>query len=63
MKTALSLKTYSNKCRRKFAVAEINILRNFEERDLIQEKISRQLFKLHSLWFSASRKEIFSTRS
>jgi hypothetical protein len=33
------------------SVAEINILRKFEDRQLIDEKIVRQMTKLHSLWF------------
>ena len=37
--------------RRKYSVAEINILRKFEGRDLIEDRIARQMTKLHSLWF------------
>jgi hypothetical protein len=33
------------------SIAEINILRKFEDRLLIDDKISRQMTKLHSLWF------------
>ena len=32
-------------------IAEINILRKNEERQLIDEKIYRQMTKLHTLWF------------
>ena len=37
--------------RRRISVAEINILRKFEGRDLIEDRIARQMTKLHSLWF------------
>lgn len=37
--------------RRRASVAEINLLRKFEGRELIEERISRQLGKLHHLWF------------
>jgi len=33
-------------------VAEINILRKFEDRQLIEDKIFREMRKLHSLWFN-----------
>jgi hypothetical protein len=33
------------------SIAEINILRKYEDRQLIDEKIVRQMTKLHSLWF------------
>jgi hypothetical protein len=33
------------------SIAEINILRKFEDRQLIDDKIGRQMTKLHSLWF------------
>ncbi len=32
-------------------VNEINILRKFEDRQLMDEKIVRMMSKLHSLWF------------
>jgi hypothetical protein len=32
-------------------IAEINILRKNEDRQQIDEKILRQMTKLHSLWF------------
>jgi hypothetical protein len=51
MKTTDILKTKAHKCRRKIVVAEINILRNFESRELVDGKIVRELSKLHSLWF------------
>jgi hypothetical protein len=37
--------------RRRASVAEINILRKFEGSSLIEDRIARQLCKLHSLWF------------
>jgi hypothetical protein len=40
-----------HKARRKASVAEINILRKFEGKEMIEERISRQLGKLHQLWF------------
>ena len=40
-----------SKCRRMIVIAEINILRKYEDRQLIDDKIVRQMTKLHSLWF------------
>jgi hypothetical protein len=37
--------------RRRISVAEINILRKFEGRTQIEDRIARQMTKLHSLWF------------
>jgi hypothetical protein len=37
--------------RRRVSVAEINILRKFEGRTQIEDRIARQMTKLHSLWF------------
>ena len=36
--------------RRKYSVAEINILRKFEGRTQIEDRIARQMTKLHSLY-------------
>lgn len=47
----------AQKRRREISVAEINLLRKFEGKELIEERIERQMSKLHSLWFSSSRKE------
>jgi len=58
MKTLIRLKSNANKRRRKIVIEEINILRNFEGSHLIQKKISRQLTKLHSLWFKDSLRAI-----
>ena len=55
MKTLPLLKTNSSKCRRVIVIAEINILRKFEDNHLIQEKIVREMGKLHSLWFKGSQ--------
>jgi hypothetical protein len=41
----------AHKARRRASVAEINILRKFEGRKMIEERIERQLAKLHRLWF------------
>jgi hypothetical protein len=40
--------------RRKISVAEVNLLRKFEGKSLIEEKIARQMSKLHALWFPSS---------
>lgn len=39
------------KARRRISVAEINILRKFEGKSQIEDRIARQMTKLHSLWF------------
>ena len=39
------------KTRRRSSVAEINLLRKFEGKQCIEERIERQLGKLHALWF------------
>jgi hypothetical protein len=51
MRSTTLLKTSSSKCRRMIVIAEINILRKYEDRQLIDDKIIRQMTKLHSLWF------------
>ena len=51
MKTKDILRTTANKYRRKIVVTEINILRKFESKQLIEDKITREMSKLHSLWF------------
>lgn len=43
--------------RRRISIAEINILRKFEGRDLIEDRIARQMTKLHSLWFHSRKVE------
>jgi hypothetical protein len=45
----------ARKARRRASVAEINLLRKFEGKELIEERISRQLGKLHQLWFHKAR--------
>lgn len=41
----------AHKARRRASVAEIQILRKFEGKNMIEERIERQLGKLHQLWF------------
>lgn len=41
------------KMRRRASVAEINVLRQFEGKSLIEDRITRQLGKLHALWFQS----------
>lgn len=41
----------ANKMRRQYSIAEINILRKFEGSSLIEDRIARQMNKLHKLWF------------
>jgi len=41
----------SAKARRRHSVAEINLLRKFEGKQMIEERIERQLSKLHKIWF------------
>ena len=53
-----TMKTNSSKLRREIVIAEINILRQYEHRELIQEKISREIGKLHSLWFKGNHVQI-----
>jgi hypothetical protein len=36
-------------------IQEINILRKFEDKQPINDKIVRQMTKLHSLWFKGSQ--------
>ncbi|HBH83770.1 MAG: hypothetical protein A2X05_08250 [Bacteroidetes bacterium GWE2_41_25] len=54
MRTPNLLKSKAHQCRRKIVIDEIRILRNFEGSHLIQDKILRELTKLHSLWFKSS---------
>lgn len=49
------LKATSSKCRRMIVIAEINILRKFEDKQPINDKIVRQMTKLHLLWFKGSQ--------
>lgn len=49
------LKAISSKCRRMIVIAEINILRKFEDKQPINDKIVRQMTKLHLLWFKGSQ--------
>lgn len=44
-------KTVANKSRRRISVAEVNLLRKFEGKQMIEERIERQMAKLHKLWF------------
>lgn len=39
------------RARRRASVAEINVLRKFEGSSMIEERIARQMTKLHRLWF------------
>ena len=41
---------------RKNVVANINILRKFERFNLIEERISKNMFDLHSLWFRKDKR-------
>lgn len=38
--------------RRRIITAEINILRKFEGKQMIEERIGREMEKLHKLWFT-----------
>jgi hypothetical protein len=40
-----------SKCKRMIVIAEINKLRENEDKQLIDDKIFREMTKLHSLWF------------
>ena len=51
MRSNTLIKTNASKCRRMIVIAEINILRKYEDRQLIDDKIVRQMTKLHTLWF------------
>ena len=39
--------------RRRISIAEVNLLRKFEGKQMIEEKIARQMGKLHAIWFGA----------
>lgn len=39
--------------RRRISIAEVNLLRKFEGKQLVEEKIARQMSKLHAIWFGA----------
>jgi hypothetical protein len=54
MKTLNRLKSNTHLRRRSIVIDEINILRNFEGSQLIQNKIEREMSKLHLLWFKDS---------
>ncbi len=58
MKTVNFLKSSANKCKRKIVIAEINILRNLGENQMRQERIVREIEKLHSLWFKGTAKDL-----
>ena len=45
------------KARRRISIAEINVLRKFEGKEMIEEHIARQMTKLHQLWFPNRRTE------
>ena len=51
MRSTTLIKTNSSKCRRLISIAEINLLRKSEDKQLIDDKIGRQMTKLHSIWF------------
>ena len=40
--------------RREIVKAEIELLRKFEGRTLIEDRIAREMSKLHTLWFGPS---------
>jgi hypothetical protein len=42
--------------RRQISIEEINLLRKFEGKAMIEERIDRQLRKLHTLWFQVKPK-------
>ena len=43
--------TVAHKRRREISVAEINLLRKFEGKEMIEDRVERQMSKLHALWF------------
>lgn len=58
MKTFNFSKSNSHKYRRKIVITEINKLLNLSENQLRQERIFRELGKLHSLWFQGTAKDM-----
>lgn len=46
-----------HKRRREIIIAEINILRKFEGRSLIEEREERLMSKMHKLWFGPKPQE------
>lgn len=49
---AVKSKDAERTMRRRSLVALINLLRKFEGKQIIEEKIARQLSRLHALWFT-----------
>lgn len=43
--------------RREIITAEINILRKFEGKSLIEDRIDRSMEKLHGVWFGSKSAE------
>jgi hypothetical protein len=58
MNTINFLKSKTDQCRRKIVIAEINILLNRDESHLSNEKIVREMGKLHSFWFKGTAKDM-----
>jgi hypothetical protein len=52
---ATSNSTVAHKRRREISVAEINLLRKFEGKEMIEDRVERQMSKLHGLWFKKPR--------
>jgi uncharacterized protein YlaN (UPF0358 family) len=52
---AVSNSTVAHKRRREISVAEINLLRKFEGKEMIEDRVERQMSKLHALWFKKAR--------
>jgi hypothetical protein len=58
MKTSNFLKSNADLCRRRIVVAEINILWNLGESQPRQDKIDREVGKLHNLWFKGIARDM-----
>ncbi|MBK7710076.1 MAG: hypothetical protein IPN67_17845 [Bacteroidales bacterium] len=58
MKILNLFKSNADVCRRRIVVAEINILRNLDENQPRQDKIVREMGKLHSLWFKGISRDL-----
>ena len=62
MRNTTLIKINASKCRRMIVIAEINILRRYEDKQNIDDKIVRQMTKLHALWFKGKSNDLTSQR-
>jgi hypothetical protein len=46
---------------RRHIISEINLLRKFEGRMIIDERIALGIARLHNMWFSSSKREAYAS--